>query len=85
MAQISESVIPSARAASDASSTGGTAQTTFFCVVSRAIVAACDSSAYTCTASISGITSTDLQALLEQLHLAGYTTSIATTTLTVSW
>ena len=85
MAQVSESVIPSARGAYDASTTGGTAQTTFACVVSRAIVAACDSSAYTCTASISGITSTDLQWLLEQLHSAGYTTSISSTTLTVNW
>ncbi len=85
MAQVNDSVIPSARAASDASATGGTAQTTFFCVVSRAIVAACDTSAFTCTASISGITTTDLQVLLENLHQAGYTTSISSTTLTVNW
>lgn len=81
----SESVIPGARAAVDASATGATAQTTFFCVASRAIVAACDAATYTCTMSISGITSADLQSLLELLHTSGYTTSISSTTLTISW
>lgn len=81
----SESVIPGARAAVDASSTGSSTQTTFLCVASRAIVAACDASAYTCTMSISGITSVDLQVLLEQLHTFGYTTSISSTTLTINW
>lgn len=81
----SESVIPNARAAVDGSNAGGTAQKTLECVVSRAIVAACDASAYTCTASVSGATSENLQYILEVLHSKGYTTSIATTTLTVNW
>lgn len=81
----SENVVPGARAAVDASNTGATAQTTLFCVASRAIVAACDASAYTCTMSVSGATSMDLQTLLEVLHTSGYTTSISTTTLTINW
>lgn len=78
-------VIPEARAAVDASSTGASTQTTFMCVASRAIVAACDASAYTCTMSISGITTVDLQWLLEVLHSSGYNTSISSTTLTINW
>jgi len=81
----SESVIPNARAAVDGSNAGGTTQKTLECVVSRAIVAACDASAYTCTASVSGATSVDLQYILEVLHTKGYTTSIASTTLTINW
>lgn len=81
----SESVIPGARAAVDASNAGTTAQTTLACVASRAIVAACDAAAYTCTMSVSGATSENLQFLLEVLHTSGYTTSISTTTLTINW
>lgn len=85
MTNYSESVIPGARAAFDASNSGADAQTTLMCVASRAIVAACDASAYTCTMSVSGATSANLQALLEVLHTHGYTTSISTTTLTINW
>lgn len=85
MPSYSESVVPSARGAIDASNAGGTTQKTLECVVSRAIVAACDASAYTCTASVSGATSIDLQYILELLHVHGYTTSIASTTLTITW
>ncbi len=85
MANFSENVIPGARAAVDASGSGSDAQTTLMCVASRAIVAACDSSAYTCTMSVSGATSANLQALLEVLHTSGYTTSISSTTLTINW
>jgi len=85
MPNFSESVVPGARAAIDASNAGGTAQKTLECVVSRAIVAACDSSAYTCTASVAGATSADLQYILELLHVHGYQTSITTTTLTITW
>lgn len=85
MPNYSESVIPGARAAIDASNAGATTQTTLSCVASRAIVAACDASAYTCTMSVSGATSIDLQYLLEVLHTHGYTTSISSTTLTINW
>jgi len=81
----SESVIPSARAAKDASSTGTSAQTTLFCVTTIAILTACDAGAYSCTSSVSGATSTDLQTLLEILHTSGFQTSITGTTLTTSW
>lgn len=85
MPNYSESVVPSARGAIDASNAGGTAQKTLECVVSRAIVLACDSSAYTCTASVNGATSENLQYILELLHTHGYQTSISGTTLTVTW
>lgn len=81
----SESVIGSARMAHDASSTGSTSQTTLFILVQRAILAACGTGAFSCTASISGATSVNLQALLETLHTSGFSTSISSTTLTVSW
>lgn len=85
MPNYSESVVPGARAAIDASNAGGTAQKSLECVVSQAIVAACDTSAYTCTASVMGATSADLQYILELLHVHGYQTSISGTTLTVTW
>lgn len=81
----SESLLSSARAAKDASSTGASTQTTLVVLVVRAIAAACGNSAYSCTASISGATSIDLQYLLEVLHTSGYQTSIASTTLTITW
>lgn len=81
----SEVCIPSMRCAVDASATGATTQTTLLILVAKAILTACDSSLYTCTASVSGATSVDLQLLLEVLHTCGYSTSIATTTLTVTW
>lgn len=81
----SESLISSARAAKDASSTGASAQTALVVLAVRAIAAACGTSAYTCTMSISGATSANLQYLLEVLHTSGYTTSISTTTLTINW
>lgn len=85
MPNYSESVIIGARAAKDASSTGTTAQTTLFCVTSIAIITACDAAAYSCTSSVSGATSENLQALLETLHTSGYQTSISGTTLTTTW
>lgn len=85
MPNYSESLISNARAAKDASSTGTSTQTTLVILVVRAIAAACGTGAYTCTASISGATSVDLQYLLENLHTCGYQTTIATTTLTITW
>lgn len=85
MAQVSESVIPSGRGAHDASTTGTSAQTTLLLTVSQAILTACASGAFTCTASVSGATSNNLSYLLENLNAAGYTTSISSTTLTVNW
>lgn len=81
----SESLISSARAAVDASSTGTSTQTALVILASRAIAAACGTNAYTCTISISGTTTVNLQYLLETLHTSGYTTSISSTTLTINW
>lgn len=81
----SEMVISSSRAAHNASDTGATAQTILLVTAMRAILLATLTPAYTCTMSVSGATSQDLQTLLEVLHTSGYTTSIATTTLTINW
>ena len=85
MPNYSESLISNARAAKDASSTGTSTQTALVVLAVRAIAAACATGAYTCTLSISGASSVDLQYLLEALHTSGYTTSISSTTLTVNW
>lgn len=85
MPNYSEIVIPNARAASEASRQGTSAQTTLTCVAANAIITACDAAAFTATMSVAGATSANLQFLLEVLHTCGYTTSITTTTLTISW
>lgn len=85
MPSISESVIPWARAAKDASDAGTTAQKTFECVASRAIVAACDAAAYTATFSIAGANSQDAQYILELLRTQGYTVTVAIAVVTVTW
>jgi len=81
----SESLISSARAAKDASSTGATAQTTLVILAVRAIAAACGTSAYTASISVAGATSMNLQYLLEVLHTSGYFTQVVSTTLTITW
>lgn len=85
MPNYSESLIPNARAAKDASSTGGTTQTTLVCGVVSAIATACDSSTYSISTSVVGATSVDLQYILEVLHTAGFTASISGSNLLVSW
>ena len=85
MPNYSESLISNARAAKDASSTGSSTQTTLVVLVVRAIAAACGTSAYTASVSISGATSVDLQYILEVLHTCGYSTQITGTTLVISW
>lgn len=85
MPNYSESLISNARAAHDASSTGTSAQTALVILAERAIAAACGTNAFTCTISVSGATSANLQYILENLHTCGYTTSISGTTLTINW
>jgi hypothetical protein len=85
MPTYSESLISNARAAKDASTTGTSAETTLTVLVVRAIAAACGTGAYTASVSISGASSNVLSNLLEWLHTCGYQTSIATTTLTITW
>ena len=85
MPNYSESLIPNARAAKDASSTGATTQTTLVCGVVQAIAGACDTSATSISTSVVGYGSTDLQYILEVLHTGGYTAAIVGTNLAVSW
>jgi hypothetical protein len=85
MPSYSESLIPSARAAKDASSTGGTTQTTLVCGIVGSIATACDSSLYTIATSVVSVSSVDLQYVLEVLHTSGYTATVSGTTLTVTW
>ena len=81
----SECLISSARAAKDASSTGSSAQTQLVVLVVNAIATACGSMLNTASVSVAGATSQDLQYLLETLHTSGYSASVVTTTLTISW
>jgi len=81
----SETAISSARCAHDLASTGLSTQSALVILVMKAILTACGTPAFTCTASISGVTTVDLQYLLEVLHTSGYNTSISGTTLTVNW
>jgi hypothetical protein len=81
----SESLLSSARAAKDASSTGTSTQTALVVLVVRAIAAACGTGAYTASVSVSGASSTDLQYILEVLHTSGYQTQITSTTLAITW
>ncbi len=53
--------------------------------VNAAIATAVTSNLFTADVSIASWLSGDLQWVLEQLHIEGYTTSIATTTLTITW
>ena len=77
-------VLMSAIAAHNASGDTGT-QTDRMLATNAAIQTAVTSNTYTCTVSTSGWKSDDLQWVLEQLHIKGYTTSIVTTTLTITW
>jgi hypothetical protein len=81
----SEQLISSARAAHDGSTTGTSTQTALVVLAMQAILTAVVVPAYTCTCSVSGASSTDLQFLLEVLHTSGYGTSISSTTLTITW
>jgi len=81
----SESVIGSARAAQDASATGTTALTILLVTAQRAILLATLTPANSCTMSVSGASSANLQVLLETLNTSGFTTAISGTTLTIAW
>jgi hypothetical protein len=81
----SETCISSARAAHDLATTGSSTQSALVILVMKAILTACGTPAFTATASISGVSTIDLQYLLEVLHTSGYNTSISSTTLTVNW
>lgn len=60
-------------------------QTDLILAANAAIQTAVTSNLFTCTLSLSGKTSADVQYLLEMLHIKLYTTSVTTTTLTISW
>ena len=54
-------------------------------VIGAAIVTAINSGLFTCTASVSGYTSLDVQDNMNMLSQMGYTVSLSSTTLTISW
>jgi hypothetical protein len=81
----SESLISSARAAKDASSTGLSTQTALVVLAVRAIAAACATGAYTTSISVNGESNVDQLYVLEVLHTSGYATSVTGTTLAISW
>ena len=77
-------VLMSAIAAHNAAGDVGT-QTDRMLATNAAIQTAVTSNTYTCTVSVSGWKSDDLQWVLEQLQIKGYTRSVTTTTLTITW
>ena len=85
MPNYSESLIPNARAAKDASSTGATTQTTLVCNIVQAIATACENGTYAISTSVVGASSVDLQYVLEVLHTGGYTASIVGSNLSAQW
>lgn len=81
----SESLISSARAAKDASSTGPSTQTQLVVLVVRAIAAACAAGIYTASVSVNGESNVDQMYVLEVLHTSGYNAGVTGTTLTITW
>lgn len=77
-------VLMSAIAAHNASGDTGT-QTDRMLATNAAIQAAVLLNTYTCTVSTSGWKSDDLSWVLEQLQIKGYTRSVSSTTLTITW
>lgn len=53
--------------------------------IASAILTAVDGGLFTCTASMSGYGSLDVQNAMNALSQLGYTVSLSSTTLTVSW
>lgn len=71
-------------AAHNAAGDTGT-QTDRILATNAAIATAVTSNLFTCTVSVSGWRSDDLQYVLEQLQINGFTRSVSSTTLTISW
>ena len=85
MAFANDSVIMTSIAAHQGSVDFAGTKTALFNSASAAIIDAVAGGAFTCTTSISGQSSGDVQYLLEALHSMQYTTSISSTTLTINW
>lgn len=60
-------------------------QTDLILAANAAIATAVTANTFTCTLSLAGKTSLDIQYLLEMLHIKLYGTSITSTTLTITW
>lgn len=74
----------SAVASHNASGDTGT-RTDRLLATNAAIATAVTSNLFTCTVSTAGWTSDALSWVLEELQIHGYTRSVATTTLTITW
>lgn len=74
----------SATASHNAAGDTGT-QTDLVLAANAAIATAVTANTFTCTLSIAGLNSGNIQYLLEMLHIKLYTTSISGTTLTINW
>ena len=74
----------SAVAAHNAAGDTGT-QTDRILATNAAIATAVTSNTFSCTVSTSSWKSEDLSYVLEMLQIKGYTRSVASTTLTISW
>lgn len=74
----------SATASHNAAGDTGT-QTDLVLAANAAIATAVTANLFTCTLSLAGLNSGNIQYLLEMLHIKLYTTSVTSTTLTISW
>lgn len=85
MAYANDDVLISSTAAHNRSGDPSGTQTVLMDACAAAIQTAVTAGNFTCTLSLSGKASQDIQFLLEALHNSGYTTSISSTTLTINW
>lgn len=85
MAFQNDGLVPTAICSHQASVDHAGTQTTLIALAAAAIATACSAGNFTCTVSMSGQASNDVQYLLELLRNEGYTATLSGTTLTVSW
>jgi hypothetical protein len=85
MAFQNDGLIPTAIASHQASLDHAGTQTALIALAAAAIATASSAGNYSCTVSMSGQTSDNVQYLLELLRNEGYTATLSGTTLTISW
>lgn len=78
-------ILPNARDCADITASSGTGNA-YFCLVTKAIIdALATAGTYSATVTTSGKANADVIAVMNALDVAGFTSSISGTTLTISW
>jgi hypothetical protein len=85
MAFQNDGLVPTAIAAHQASVDHAGTQTTLIALVAADIAVATSAGNFSCTVSVSGQASNDVQYVIELLRNEGYTATLSGTTLTISW